>query len=148
MSWEKKIADALMGVFGKAKSVETAVVAEVKKVEKFVVGESKNLFDQAHEDAVAANVEVNRIKASLQDALNRATALHQAAVDAAQAAQAAAEADVARFKALADAHAKDLATQASQIIAPPPAPAPVVEEPVPVVEVPAETTVEPPAPQQ
>lgn len=131
MSWEKKIADSLVGFFGKAKSVETAVVAEVKKVEKFVIGEAKGAFDKAHDDAVAANKEVNAIKASLQEALNRATVLHQAAVDAAQAAQAAAEADVARFKALADAHAKDLATQASQIVAPP-APAPAPADPAPV----------------
>lgn len=112
-----------MAFFGKAKTVENAVIAEVKKVEKFVVGEAKNTFDQAHEDAVAANIEVNRIKTSLQDALTRATELHQVAVDAASAAQAVAEADVARFKALAAAHVADLTTQASQIITPQPAPA-------------------------
>jgi hypothetical protein len=116
---EKKIADALVGTFSKAKEVEGAVVAEIKKVEQFVIGESKQVFDKAHDDAMAANMEVNRIKTSLQDALTRATQLHQAAVDAATAAQAAAEADVARFKVLAAAHAADLATQASQIIAPP-----------------------------
>ena len=120
---EKKIADALVGTFSKAKTVEGAVAAEIKKVEQFVIGESKQVFDKAHDDAVAANIEVNRIKASLQDALTRATQLHQAAVDAATAAQSAAEADVARFKALAAAHTADLATQASQIVATP-APAP------------------------
>jgi len=122
MSIEKKIADSMMSLFGKAKSVETAVVAEVKKVEKFVIGEAKSVFEKAHDDAVAANKEVNAIKESLQDALARAAELHQIAVDAASAAQAAAEADVARFKALADAHAKDLVTQSSQITAPAPVP--------------------------
>jgi uncharacterized protein involved in exopolysaccharide biosynthesis len=118
MSIEKKIADALIRFFGKGKRVETAVVAEVKKVEKFVVSEAKDAFERAHNNAVAANKEVNAIKASLQDALARATELHRAAVDGAQAAQAVAEADVARFKALAVAHLTDLETQASQIVTP------------------------------
>jgi len=129
MSIEKKIADSLMGLFGKAKSVETAVVAEAKKVENIVVtefkkietaiaGEEKNLFDKTREAALAANADVNKLKADLQDALTKAANLHQAAVDAANAARAAAEADVERFKALAAAHAADLATQSSQIVAP------------------------------
>jgi hypothetical protein len=118
MSIEKKIADALIRFFGKDKRVETAVVAEVKKVEKFVVGEAKDVFERAHNNAVAANKEVNAIKASLQEALARAAELHRAAVDGAQAAQAVAEADVARFKALAVAHLADLETQASQIVTP------------------------------
>jgi hypothetical protein len=131
MSWEKSIADKLTGFFGKAKSVETKVINDIKQVEKFVIGEAKGAFDKAHTDAVAANVEVNKLKADLQSALNKATQLHQAAIDAANSARAAAEADVLKFASLASAHAADLATQASQIIAPPPAPAPVVEAPAP-----------------
>lgn len=138
MSIEKKIADSMMNLFGKAKAVETVIVNDIKKVEQFVVGEAKTAFDKTRADALAANVEVDRLKDALQSALTRATQLHQAAIDAASAAQAAAEADVARFKALAAAHAADLATQAGQIIAPAPAP---------VVEVPAETTIDAPAPQ-
>jgi uncharacterized protein involved in exopolysaccharide biosynthesis len=115
---EKKIATAITGAF-------TKVESEVKQIEQVNLGDIKVSFEKAHSDAVAANKEVTDLKAALQDALTRATNLHQIAVDAAKAAQASAEADVARFKALADAHAADLITQQSQIIAPP-APAPVV----------------------
>jgi hypothetical protein len=154
---EKKIANALVGAFSKAKSVEetvvgtveqagSAVVGELKKVEQFVLGEEKNVFDKTREAALTANADVAKLKAALQDALVKSRDLHQAAIDAAAAAQAAAEADVARFKALAIAHAADLATQASQIVETPTAP--VVE--VSPVEDPAVTTpvVEPSMAQQ
>ena len=132
MSWEKSIADRLTGFFSKAKSVETAVVNEVKKVEGFVLGEVNTAFDKTRQAALSANDEVNKLKADLQTALAKAANLHQAAVDAANAARAAAEADVARYAALAAAHAADLATQQSQIVAPTPAPAPVPADPAPV----------------
>ena len=134
MSWEKSIADKLMGIFGKAKTVETAVVNEVKKVEGFVLGEVNTAFDKTRQAALSANDEVNKLKADLQTALAKAANLHQAAVDAANAARAAAEADVARYAALAAAHAADLATQQSQIVAPTPAPAPVDPAPVTAAE--------------
>ena len=85
-------------------------------------------FDKTRQAALSANDEVNKLKADLQTALAKAANLHQAAVDAANAARAAAEADVARYAALAAAHAADLATQQSQIVAPAPAPA----DPAPV----------------
>ena len=134
MSWEKSIADRLTGFFSKAKSVETAVVNEVKKVEGFVLGEVNTAFDKTRQAALAANDEVNKLKADLQTALAKAANLHQAAVDAANAARAAAEADVARYAALAAAHAADLATQQSQIVAPAPAPAPADPAPVTAAE--------------
>lgn len=115
---EKKIADAVVGAFSKAKSVETAVVNEVQKIEHAILGEVKTVFDRAREDALAANELVNKLKADLQDALTKAAELHQTAVDAANAARAAAEADVEKYKTLAAAHAADLATQQSQIVAP------------------------------
>jgi hypothetical protein len=108
---EKKIADAIVGVFNRAEN-------EFQKIEGIVLGDITVGFEQAREAALAANDEVNRLKADLQIALTAARDLHQTAVDAAQAAQAAAEADVARFKAMVVAHTADAATQASQIIAP------------------------------
>jgi hypothetical protein len=118
MSWEKSIADKLIGMFGKAKQ-------EVETLETKVVNAEKDIFEKAHEDAIAANSAVNKIKEDLQEALAKAAKIHQEAIDAANAAKAAAEAEVARFKALADAHSRDLATQtAVQTIAP------VVLEPV------------------
>ena len=70
------------------------------------------------------NKRVNKIKADLQDALAKAAKVHQEAIDAANAAKAAAEAEVERFKALAEAHSKDLATQTSaQTVVATPAPA-------------------------
>mgnify|MGYP003339116564 CR=1 FL=1 len=134
MSWEKSIADRLTGFFSKAKSVETAVVNEVKKVEGFVLGEVNTAFDKTRQAALSANDEVNKLKADLQTALAKAANLHQAAVDAANAARAAAEADVARYAALAAAHAADLATQQSQIVATATAPAPADPAPVTAAE--------------
>mgnify|MGYP003341645249 FL=1 len=134
MSWEKSIADRLTGFFSKAKSVETAVVNEVKKVEGFVLGEVNTAFDKTRQAALSANDEVNKLKADLQTALAKAANLHQVAVDAANAARAAAEADVARYAALAAAHAADLVTQQSQIVAPAPAPAPADPAPVTAAE--------------
>jgi hypothetical protein len=99
----------------------------VQKIEHAILGEVKTVFDRAREDALAANALVNKLKADLQDALNKAAELHQTAVDAANAARAAAEADVEKYKTLAAAHAADLATQQSQIVAPAP-----VADPVPV----------------
>jgi len=115
---EKRIADAIVSSFNK---VET----EVHKIETALTGEVKTVFDAARAEALAANNLVNQLKADLQAALIKAAELHQTAVDAATAAQAAAEADVAKFKALAAAHAADLATQSAQIVTPPAAPAPV-----------------------
>jgi hypothetical protein len=129
MSWEKAIADKLTGVFKKAESIESKLDSEVKTA-----------FDKTRQDALAANDEVNKLKADLQTALIKAAGLHQAAVDAANAARAAAEADVAKYKALADAHAADLATQASQIN--PVAAPPEIIPPTPPADVPP-----PPPPQ-
>ena len=142
MSWEKSIADRLTGFFSKAKSVETAVVNEVKKVEGFVLGEVNTAFDKTRQAALAANDEVNKLKADLQTALAKAANLHQAAVDAANAARAAAEADVAKFAAAASAHSADLATQSStQTITPAaPAPAPVADAPAADASTPASIT--------
>jgi hypothetical protein len=127
MSWEKTVADKITGVFSIAKD-------DVQKIETLVSGEVKSAFDKAHNDAVVANQLVNKIKADLQEALTKAAQLHQTAIDAANAAKAAAEADVAKYKAMVDAHSADLATQQSQIITPPPAP---------VVEAPVETPADP-----
>jgi hypothetical protein len=113
---EKKIADAIVNLFNKAET-------EAKTVETFILGEVKTNFDQARTDALAANETVNKLKADLQLALIAARDLHQTAVDAAAAAQAAAEADVARFKAMVAAHTADMNTQAAQIVTPPVTPA-------------------------
>jgi len=125
---EKRIADAISQSFNLVKNevatVEAAVVKEIGKIETALTADLKGTFDQARTDALSANALVNKLKADLQDALVKARDLHQIAVDAATAAQAAAEADAARFKALAAAHAADLATQAGQIVA---APAPAVD---------------------
>jgi len=119
-STEKKIASAITGAFNKVES-------EIQQIEQVILGDVKGAFEKAHNDAVAANKEVTELKAQLQDALGRAAKLHQLAIDAAASAQASAEAEVARFKSLVVAHTADLATQASQIIAP--ATAPAVEVP-------------------
>jgi len=108
---EKRIAAAITGAFTKAES-------EIQKLETSLVADIKGTFDKARADALSANDEVNRLKADLQVALTKARDLHQIAVDSANAARAAAEADVERFKALAAAHAADLATQSSQIVTP------------------------------
>ena len=135
MSIEKRIADFIMGAFGKAReveqTVETAVITEVKKIEQFVVREAKSEFEQARQDALSANAEVNKLKSDLQNALSKAANLHQAAVDAANAARQAAEADVEKFKALAAAHAADLATQSNSVTI---APAPVEPDPAPATQ--------------
>ena len=106
---EKKIAGAITSGFNKAE-------VEVGKIEATLTADIKKSFDSARAEALAANGIVAKLKADLQAALVRSRDLHQIAVDAATAAQAAAEADAARFKSLAAAHAVDLATQASQIV--------------------------------
>jgi hypothetical protein len=119
-----------MGFFSnavsKAKDIEGTIVKDFQKFENLIVSDVKKDFESARADALAANELVNKLKADLQAALTKARDLHQVAVDAATAAAQAADADSAKFKALAAAHAADLATQASQIIAPP---APVVDTP-------------------
>lgn len=125
---EKKIADALVNAFSKSKQeiqkVEDVLIDNFDKIETAIIGEVKADFDKVRQDALSANDKVNQLKADLQKAFAEAAALHQAAVDAANAAREKAEADVEKFKALAAAHAKDQATQAGQVIA---QPAPVVE---------------------
>lgn len=127
MSWysniEKKIADSLVGALGKARAIEQTVVAEVKTLEQKFISEEKSLFESAREAALQANNDVNRIKVELQVAMARAAQLHQSAVDTAKAAQAAAEADVTRFKAMVVAHSSDFAAQSGPITI---APVPVV----------------------
>ena len=122
MNWitniEKNIADKLANAFSKAKSVEETVVSKIEAVEQIVIKEEKDIFDKTREAALAANADVDKLKSALQDALSKSRDLHQAAIDAAAAAQAAAEADVVRFKELAVAHAADLAVQESQIVIP------------------------------
>ena len=119
---EKKIADALVNAFSKSKQeiqkVEDVLIDNFDKIETAIIGEVKADFDKVRQDALSANDKVNQLKADLQKAFAEAAALHQAAVDAANAAREKAEADVEKFKALAAAHAADLATQAGQIIAP------------------------------
>ena len=125
---EKKIAAALVNAFSKSKQeiqkVEDVLIDNFDKIETAIIGEVKADFDKVRQDALSANDKVNQLKADLQKAFAEAAALHQAAVDAANAAREKAEADVEKFKALAAAHAKDQATQAGQVIA---QPAPVVE---------------------
>lgn len=113
---EKKIASALTGAF-------TSVKTEVEKIDVALSADVKSAFEATRTEALAANDLVNALKADLQTALVKARDLHQVAMNAASAAQAAAEADVAKFKAMVAAHAADMNTQASQIVAPP-APAP------------------------
>lgn len=124
---EKKIADAINQSLTKSKadikSAEDFVITELNKAEQVLSADVKVTFDAARKEAIAANELVNKLKADLQSALIKARDLHQTAVDAAIAAQQAAEADVAKFKAMAAAHAADLATQASQIVTPPGIPA-------------------------
>jgi len=108
-STEKKIADSLVSVFTKAKEIENSIFTDVK-----------DSFEKARTEALAVNDEVNKLKAELQIVLAKSASLHQAAVAAAQAAQAAAEADVERFKAAVIAHTSDMNTQTSQLITPPP----------------------------
>jgi hypothetical protein len=135
MSWEKSIADKLTGMFGSAKQ---EIEKEFELIEKEIAGEEKDIFEKVHADALAANNEVNKLKADLQQALSKAAKIHQDAIDAANAAKAKAEAEVARFKLLAEAHARDFATQSSAQTITPVVPAPVVETPAePVVETPA-----------
>jgi hypothetical protein len=126
---EKKIADALVNAFSKSKQeiqkVEDVLIDNFDKIETAIISEVKADFDKVRQDALSANDKVNQLKADLQKAFAEAAALHQAAVDAANAAREKAEADVEKFKALAAAHAKDQATQAGQVIA---QPAPVVEQ--------------------
>jgi len=104
-----------MGFFSKVETAAKEIENEVKTLISSADADVKNLFDRARADALAANAEVNRLKAELQTALAKAASLHQAAVNAAAAAQAAAEADVVKFKAAIAAHTADMNTQASQI---------------------------------
>ena len=108
---EKRIANAIVNSFSKAET-------EIQKIESALTADVKSTFDAARTEALAANELVNNLKTNLQAALVKAAQLHQTAVDAATAAQQAAEADVARFKAMAAAHAADLATQSAQIVTP------------------------------
>jgi hypothetical protein len=110
---EKKIAAAITDSFTKAE-------AEISKVEVALSADVKSTFDKAREEALNANVIVNKLKTELQDALVKARDAHQVAIDAARAAQTAAEADVEKFKAMVVAHTADLNTQSSQIAAPTP----------------------------
>ena len=116
-----------MGFFDKFKAVEQTV----KKVEDIVVEEvktieldAKGLFEKAKAEAIAANGEVNRLKAELQLALVKARDLHQVAADAAAKAAEVAEADAAKLKAAISAHMADFKTQANQVIV---TPAPAVD---------------------
>lgn len=116
MSWfmdmEKKIADKITGAF-------TRVEDKLVKAEHLIIADINGAFDKSRKAALAANAEVNQLKADLQTALTKARDLHQLAVQAAADAQAAAEADVARYKAAVAAHTADMNTQASQIATPP-----------------------------
>jgi hypothetical protein len=137
---EKKIANAIAGSF-------TKVEAETSKVEAVVTTDFRKTIELAKNKALAANALVNKLKADLQDALVAARDAHQEAVTAAQAAQAAAEADVEKFKAMVIAHTADMNTQASQIVTPPP----VVDAPVTAAELSGDgvtATVEPETPPQ
>ena len=125
---EKKIANALVNAFSKSKQeiqkVEDVLIDNFDKIETAIMGEANADFDKVRQDALSANDKVNQLKEDLQKAFAEAAALHQAAVDAANAAREKAEADVEKFKALAAAHAKDQATQAGQVI----------DQPAPAVE--------------
>jgi hypothetical protein len=137
---EKKIADSLVGLFSKAKNVETTVVSDVKSIEQEVVTDVKGAFEKARTDAVTADSEVDKLKADLQEALARASQLHQNAIDAAKVAQEAAEAEVARLKGMVAEHTDSLAEQSSPVTIS--APAPVEEAPAPAVEPTPEPTPE------
>ena len=99
--------------------VETVAVAEIKKIVHTAEQDVKTTFTRAREAALAANNEVNRLKAELQTALSRSRDLHQAAVTAAVAAQQAAEAEIVKFKQAIAAHTADMNTQGSQVVASP-----------------------------
>jgi len=95
-----------------------AVVVEpfIHSINRLIEPEVKRAFESAHSAAMAANAEVNFRKAKLAAALAAARDLHKSAVDAAAAAQEAAEADVIKYKAAVVAHTADMNTQAGQII--------------------------------
>lgn len=114
---EKKIADSISTLFGYAKDIESNVIHEFKTVEDIIQEDVKITFNKVRQDALKANDEIDRLKEELQAALTKARDLHQAAVDAADAAVAAAQADIVRFKRMASDHASDSLTQASQITA-------------------------------
>jgi len=76
---------------------------------------SNALVNQLKQDLSTANQTVVAISAKLQKALADSRDLHQAAINAAQAAQAAAEAEVEKIKASVAAHTADMNTQNSQI---------------------------------
>lgn len=106
-----------MGFFSK-------VEPEIQKIEAIFQDDVHALFRKAKQEALDANAEVTQLKSDLQVALSKAANLHQAAIDAAKAAQAKAEQDVADLKAAIIAHTNDMNTQSSQIIN---KPAPVVD---------------------
>jgi len=105
--------------------VEDVIVPVIQSVDRFIEPEVKRIFDAMHSAAMAANTEVNDLKNKLADALAKARDLHKTAADAAVAAQAAAEAEVAKYKSAVSAHFADMNTQGGQIIvqAPPAKPA-------------------------
>lgn len=110
----------LTKIFGAVDTIETTVIGEIAKVENVVVADVKSVFEKARTEALVANGVVNALKADLQTALAKARDLHEVAIKAAAEAQAAAEADVAKFKAAIVAHTADKNTQASQVVAPTP----------------------------
>lgn len=104
-----------MGFFSSVKQEVCKVEAVVEKVEQLVETDVHAAFAKAKQAALSANAEVAKLKSDLQVALAKAADLHQKAIDAATAAQAKAEQDVADMKAAIAAHTADMNTQASQL---------------------------------
>jgi hypothetical protein len=100
----------------KVEAVEVEVVNDVKKLIVEVEVDFKKEFDVARQAALTANTEIERIKADLQIALAKSRNLHQVAIDSAKAAQAAAEADIAKFKQAVEFHQSDLDSHLNQIM--------------------------------
>ena len=146
-----------MGIFTRIKTEEQdafsilsgKVIPEVEKIAKTVeekvvetVVDTKTLLDQKRQKALNANNVVNKIKKDLQNALIDARDFHLAAIKVAQEAQAAAEADIVKFKSWITAHMADVNTLNKQITPPPSAPAnvPPSGDPVPENKEPDNTT--------
>ena len=109
-----------MGFFstlkGDVTQAEARVEAIMNRVEETIEQDVHALYARAHEAAIEANLQVNRLKADLQLALKKAADLHAVAVKAAQDAQADAEAQVAKLKSAVVAHTQDMNTQANQVV--------------------------------
>jgi len=112
-----------MGMLDKIAPWVQKAEEEVIHLEQVIVQDAKYLYEKAHQEALAANQEVVRLKGLLQDALVKSRDLHQVAINAAQEAGKVAEAEFNKLKQAVAAHTADFNTQHSQIVGSnPPAP--------------------------